>query len=399
MQRYQLQENDQIYFLHIPKTAGMSLMHTLYSYFPTSDKRHFLVGDLVKSPDVLRNRPFIPGHLFFTVHHFLERAPLYITMLREPTAHVISLFRHIKRLEDHPLHKKFKDATLLEFLHSPQGKATTTNFQTLSLGADNDPRLINKTDWQEDREEIVEAAQARFKDLDPKTQIDIAKARLEKFAFVGITELFEESLQLLTYTFHWQPSQEVLNYNTDPEKPSNIPEEARELIAERTQLDAQLYQFGRELMQRRRREMIFDLLKTDSQVALSEQTSTYAGDTPALPDASDKYKQDIWGWSDGWAGPRWVLSWLGLPTSVKTVEIKGKTFSSHFKSPLNLTVLINGAVVEQIQVKRNKFTIKIPVTRGNIEILADQYFIPAQKGRSPDHRPLSWLIDSINLTA
>jgi hypothetical protein len=36
-----------------------------------------------------------------------------------------------------------------------------------------------------------------------------AKRRLDRFAFVGLTERFPESVMLLAYTFDWQPVREV----------------------------------------------------------------------------------------------------------------------------------------------------------------------------------------------
>lgn len=403
MRRYHLQPHDQLYFLHIPKTGGMSLMHTLYDYFPQLERRHFLVRDLLTSPDVIRSRPFFAGHTFFLVHHFLDQPPLYSTILRDPVARVTSLFRHIQRQPDHPLHETFHSATLLEFLRSPEAPTMTQDVQTLSLVMDTDPRTYNLPAIPGQLRKITTRIKAEmYERYDEPTLLQMAKERLANFAFVGIMEQFASSVDLLTYTFHWQPLSDLRHFNVDPEQLVDIPQEALDLITERTRLDAQLYQFGLEIMQRRSREMRFDLLNTDYRAALPPLSADHralAAPTHTLPAASQPYLNDITGWSDGWAGPRWVFSGQSLPVPMKTLEITGKAFPAYYPEPLRLTVLVDRQVSQQLDVVGENFSLAIPLGTAVVELLANQYFIPAQIHASPDHRPLSWLLESINLKA
>ena len=405
MRRYPLRAEDQIYFLHIPKTGGMSLSNTIYEYFPGDDRPQYKPIDLLNPPAALRKQRFIIGHTYFTMRHFLDREPIYITMLREPVSQVVSLFRHIHRLPEHPLHEKFRDSTLLEFLNTPFGEQMSSNYQTMSLAMDDDPRQFVKEIPAERKDQQIQINKAMRDAVlsrnDDKSLLELVKNRLQTFAFVGITSRMSDSIALLTYTFHWEPFPRILHFNFDPHRPTEIPQEARDLIVQRSPLDFELYEFGCELFELRRRDMILDLLETDHTFRapeMSEQNRSYSASMVDLPPESVAHMQDNRGWSDGWAGPRWVLPGLAIPSAMKRLEIGGKTFPQQFKKPLKLTVIVGGKPVQQVEAKRDgKFSLSVPLTGGPVEILADQYFIPSQLGNSEDHRPLSWLIEAMNL--
>jgi hypothetical protein len=79
--------------------------------------------------------------------------------------------------------------------------------------------------------------------------LEIAKERLGKFVFVGLAERFDESYQLLSHTFGWPTpaASKALNVGTNRPNDNEIPQEAIDLIREHTQLDAQLYEAGKQI--------------------------------------------------------------------------------------------------------------------------------------------------------
>jgi len=265
MRRLTLREDDQVYFLHIPKTAGSSLVDLLHNYLPDEERPHYLLRDLLNPPAVLLKQRLIVGHTYYTLHHFLPRPPVCITMLREPVDQVVSHFRHIKRSPEHHLHDRFHDKTLLDFLHDPKMARIIRNYQTFNLAADTDPRALARdlTPAQRERADINGLMMRACDHLGERELLDHVKARLHDFVFVGITERFDDSLELLTYTFRWPPFSRSVQLNRDPNPFLEIPQDARDLIEENTQLDQQIYQFALNLLETRRREMISDLLQTD----------------------------------------------------------------------------------------------------------------------------------------
>ena len=398
MRRLMLREEDQVYFLHIPKTAGISLFNILYRYLPDDERPHYTPRDLLNPPERLLRQRLIVGHTYYTLQHYLPRPPVCVTMLREPVAQVVSHFRHIQREPDHFLHTRFHNKTLLDFLHDPDMDRLVRNYQTLNLAVDADPRVVarNLTPEQIEFPGIGKLMLDMYDQLDEQELVERVKARLRDFAFVGVTERFNELIELLTYTFHWLPSP-TLHMNRDPQPPDEISQEAREWIVERTQLDLQIYQFALQLMETRCREMTADLLHTDYLFAASD-TTDFVAHWRDVPNESLPYLQDSQGWTDGWVGPHWVVT--GLPPQMRELNVTGTTMFKHLKPPLRLTVVSGGKFIKQIEIKRgHKFSLRIPLTGAPVEVLADQFFIPAQYHESNDARPLSWRILAMNLTS
>ncbi|MEP7290436.1 MAG: sulfotransferase family 2 domain-containing protein [Chloroflexota bacterium] len=402
MRRISLEDQDQLYFLHIQKTAGISLMNTLNQHFPAHEYRHYLLEQLLFLPDTFVPQRLIAGHTYFTIRHFLAEEPIYLTLLRDPVARVISHFRHIQRKEQHPYHLKFRDASLLDFLHSPEGESISRNFQTLSLAIDQDPREFYRNFTYEKIKGNGGgyAMMAAYDQSNQEALLERVLARLEKFAFIGLTERFEDSLDLLTYTFHWNPLARPVHLNADPEPLSAVPQEAYDLIIERTRLDQQIYDYAFKLLETRRREMALDLLHTDYTYQLPEisrEARMNSASLDALPPQSAPFLKALHGWDDGWVGPRWVQS-ASLPPSTKHLKITGTTQMRFFKRPLVLTIVVEGKRVQQVKIRLpGRFTFTIPVTNASVEIVANQYFVPAQLGLNADYRPLSWIIQEIKL--
>ncbi len=94
-------------FVHIPKTAGTSIVHHL-SQFIGREHACDLRGSPVKPHafDLGRRREtrFVAGHFEYGIHiHFL-RSPLYFTVVRNPIDRFLSWYRFIQRSTNHPLH-------------------------------------------------------------------------------------------------------------------------------------------------------------------------------------------------------------------------------------------------------------------------------------------------------
>ncbi len=259
MRRYHLSESDQVYFLHIAKTAGSSLSNILNHFLWTKveERPHYLPHDLLTPPETLVTDPLIVGHLFYSLHHFLMRPPIYLTILRDPVTQVMSHFLHIQRDPNSQFHRKFQGKTLLDFVRDPELEPIVANYQTRNLIVDGDFRAVAAATPMPVQKypgfpHLMLAACVCDQAL-----LDQAKARLREFAFVGIAERFEESIALLTYTFHWPSLREFERFNTAPNvlREEEIPAEAVAIIEAKNTLDRQLHRFGLELFESRLREM------------------------------------------------------------------------------------------------------------------------------------------------
>ena len=250
--RVTLNSDDTLFFQHIPKTGGLSLIALLDSQFPQDAifplHSSASEAEFAKfTPEEARRFRLIRGHFRFGpydngIYRYITQNPIRITFLREPISRTISAYRHQRRMQ------KFDEATTLEeYLTDPKYAKFVVDLQTrLTVGK----IKAGVQEW------------AEKKPLPDSVILQVAKENLEFMAFVGLTEKFKESMQLLCHTFGWQMPPEIPQINSSPEPfdPASIPASTLELIKEKTRLDAELYAFAVELFQQRYAQMIDELM-------------------------------------------------------------------------------------------------------------------------------------------
>jgi hypothetical protein len=254
LKTYDLKEHDQVYFLHIPKTAGTTFKTILEGNFaPDRFFPYHLIHELLRfHPDELARFQLLAGHFFYSVHLLLPRKPIYLTVLRNPVERVISHYFYIRRSPEHFRYQKIASQSLLEFVTDPETRRLATNLQTRYLASDLDPRPIVATltaaELAQLKLEWVMETSMTPKASDPDL-LELAKKRLDEFAFIGLTERFQESASLLSYVFGWRPVTAIPPMNANRHRPSRkeIPDDTLEAISECNQLDVELYSYAETL--------------------------------------------------------------------------------------------------------------------------------------------------------
>jgi hypothetical protein len=250
-------ERELLFFLHVPKTAGISLTAVLDANYAEGEilqvqdwrEAEGLIGEM--SVVELARVRCVRGHYWFgpgdrAIHDRLSVDPVVITVMRDPVARTVSAYQHVMRWSEHWLRETLglgegETMPLQDFVEHPRTQGEIANLQTrlmVGMVPGNLPQL-----------NVREGIDVPFTD---EELLEAAKARLDSFAWVGLTERMEESVRLLSAMMGWQPVEELpaLNVNPVPSAQVEVPDETRAAILERTALDGELYEYAGELLDR-----------------------------------------------------------------------------------------------------------------------------------------------------
>ncbi len=183
--------DERLYFLHIHKTAGSTLARILESHFgqgqicPPQVWQQFLA---LPHAELAQYRLF-RGHLL-AFSQWLPARPWIVTFLRDPVERTLSTYDYIRRNDRHRLHRAATTMDLETFLHDPETAGTVRDLQTRWILANAFP-CDSLKDMERQLEELG---------LDP---LETARHQLDSYAFVGLVERFETSVQRLMDTLGW----------------------------------------------------------------------------------------------------------------------------------------------------------------------------------------------------
>jgi hypothetical protein len=241
--QHKLQENDVLIHLHIPKTAGSSLSYLLEQKFPEEAMFHTPVPALTH--DELTKMIFAPyrlirGHVTANIAQYISKTPVFITMLRHPVDRLISFYYFARSQPKNRSYDAANQLSLEEFINSDQ----------LHARVHMNNQMVRILSGQVDKTQFPS-----------RNEFELAKKQLTEMPFFGLTEHFEESAQLLHYTFIWQDPFQVQHKNATPIRPARkeISPETIQRILEYNQLDMELYLFAKEFFHQRYRQMVEEL--------------------------------------------------------------------------------------------------------------------------------------------
>jgi hypothetical protein len=176
-------------FLHIPKTAGSTLSRMLNRFYPPQRIHTLKTPDIAGAIAEFRGWPderrhavaLLKGHQPFGLHALLAPGARYITVLRHPVPRIISHYHYLRNNPGHFMHERLVKSGLDVASYAGSGLfPELDNGQTRQIAAVPDDR--------------------------PATRADLARAldHIDRhFAWVGITERFDESLVGLAARMRW----------------------------------------------------------------------------------------------------------------------------------------------------------------------------------------------------
>ncbi|MDQ0218900.1 hypothetical protein ELQ35_10500 [Peribacillus cavernae] len=238
------QTNNLFIHLHMPKTAGTTLNSIIKKNYKSNEiidlyesfKDHQEVVEKLQSLQ-LSGVKCINCHLSYGIHCHVTQPAKYVTMLREPIERVASEYYFIRNTPHHNLHDKVMKMDLLEFQQEP----TNMNKQSkivLGIPLSED---VSKADFRMGKQNI--------------------KA---DFAFIGITELFNESIVIMKKQFDWPDIQYgKKNITTNRPQVTDLPEHVIEELKQYNKVDYALYKYAIKLLKVR-----LMLLDSESKILL-----------------------------------------------------------------------------------------------------------------------------------
>lgn len=241
----------QLLFVHIPKTAGTSFRlaaqecfgndNTFFDYSQNSSETSNIINKFIyEEEDIYAlkksfeeyDRLFLSGHFYVEKYMSLFDTRNVITFVRDPIAQVISHFSHYK----------------------------------------------DKYNYSESLETFIQ--EERFRNIQSKM---LNAKPLELFGFIGLTEEYEKSLQIINHYFNTDIKAVTLNTNNNSSKQKHtIDHKIKTLIIENNDKDIVLYAKSKRLFEKHYQDYIaqqnhvytyFDTphLKVSSGIAYSRQ--------------------------------------------------------------------------------------------------------------------------------
>jgi hypothetical protein len=232
-----------LFYLHVPKCGGTSVNALLRKMFPGEKGIRWFDYH----PRLLQNNlvgldgySCYGGHVVYRFRDLLPARMAVMTFLRDPVDRALSAFYFFRslgreKLVEHevtPGLERCCELSLEEFLEA-EPHAARVNLGNIQTWMFSQPHMYHVPPWR------------------PLTRADLDEARrnLERVAFVGLTDRFEESIQLLCRMCDWPVPDAVPHENRTPVRPraEAVSPEARAALEGLTALDADLYRLGADL--------------------------------------------------------------------------------------------------------------------------------------------------------
>jgi hypothetical protein len=225
-----------VIFLHIPKTAGSTLLRIIERQYDPSEiyslylRQDFQAFDSLAEAQKEEIRIY-RGHVIFGWDQCLPQPATYFTILRDPVERAISNYYFTRTYDDHHHYDLIhsQNLSLAAYLESKE-ELMMDNGQTRMLSGG-----YYTMDYGELSREALEAAKANLRD-----NIEV----------VGLTGRFDETLLLLKKAFGWG-NVFYARQNVVRKRPhrDQLSADTLAVIHKYNQLDMELYQFATTLFE------------------------------------------------------------------------------------------------------------------------------------------------------
>ena len=252
MDAFQAGARAPLFFMHIPKTAGMSMrLYLGQQYHPNEIATAERWQDVVGHEDALRSFRLVRGHFRYNLRPLVAEDARMLVVLREPMHRTVSALRHLRRDPAfHETHELAKHMSLAEMIRHPGimsfQKDVQARFLCASATAADVAAYLGRAGSDRDSPDAG--------DMEHPPELQLAAERLEKIEFVGLTEGLDELVAAMAHDMGYHPPLYFPSINQDPahlDPLYGLDEEALSIIRAHNVIDTQLYDLARRLIARR----------------------------------------------------------------------------------------------------------------------------------------------------
>ncbi len=261
MEFFSISARKPLVFLHIPKTAGMSMrLYLANQYHPQEicpAQEWSALAQL--NPAEIASFKLFRGHFRNNVRGGLPPGTRALAMLRDPIQRTISGLQHMARDPNfHPDHAMVKGKQVFEMLRMRPIMEHQRDVQTAYLSA--------TASFEETRSAVRNASGRgglRAADVvGNHPDLDVARQTLEETEFVGMLENLPGILRVLTAAMDYHPvaSFPEMNENPNHRRPE-LNDDDYAILNEYNQNDLILYEEAKAVIARRERAVALALLR------------------------------------------------------------------------------------------------------------------------------------------
>lgn len=242
------------FFLHIRKTAGVSLRGLLANRFPAD--RILYQAHSIAGPQEPGDALFATGHVGFDYADRFATAPTIFTVLREPMARCVSTYWFFQSHSESFFRTLATELTAADFQGRRRFQQRAPELGPLGF-LRSEEALARQYLANVQTRDLAGASCASLADDDPGL-LDAALAHLAQIDLTGIVERLPDTLRLLGAMMGWGQAGPVPHLNRTPHGGSAIDPGALELLRSWNELDLRLYAEASRLFEAKLRTMPSD---------------------------------------------------------------------------------------------------------------------------------------------